>query len=259
MIATFLPDKLTPATPRELIDALRIAFIELEGVPPTPQCLALHTAQAMLESGRLRSCHNNCITNAKASSTYQGYFSCYRCNEKLGGRWVYFVPEGELVGGFGTPLKGPPLAVPDGHPQTRFRAFRTLADGALDHMVLEKRKFPEAYTAARAGDDVGFVHGLKIRTFFTADEAPYLKGVQGLQREFLPLCIDASADHVEQVSDEEICQGLACVAPDPDRYLHTEAVLAAMTSMDGVWDAIRNERNAALRGDDEPPSGNGAA
>lgn len=247
MLAKFLPDKLTVLTPGQVILSLRSAFETIEGVTPSPQCLSLHTAQGMLEAARFRSCHNFCFTNAKASATYEGYFSCYKCNEQLADGWHWYVPEGELVRAFGTPLKGMALAVPDGHPQTRFRAFLNAEAGALDHMSLEKRKFPEAYTAARSGDAAGFVHGLKARGFFTANESPYLAGVSSLAREFLPLCIDLDAVHVEQVTDDEICRGLACVAPDPDRYLHTEAVLAMMTSQDGMWDAIREERNAALR------------
>lgn len=247
MLAEYLPDRLTVLTAREAITSLRSAYVALEGVAPSPQCLSLHTAQAMLEANRFKSCHNFCFTNAKASPKYVGLFSCYKCNEKIDNVWKYFVPEGELLGAFGTPLKGAPLVVPDGHPQTRFRAFRSADEGALDHMALEKRKFPEAYTGARSGNVGAFVHGLKIRTFFTADEAPYLAGVSSLAREFLPLCIDVNAQHVEQVTDDEICRGLACVAPDPDRYLHTEAVLAMMASQDGVDEWIRDERNAAMR------------
>jgi hypothetical protein len=247
MLAKFLPDKLTVLTAREAILALRSAYETLEGVTPSPECLSLHTAQAMLEAARFRSCHNYCFTNAKASTTYQGFFNCYKCNEKLADGWHWYVPEGELIGSYGTPLKGAPIAVPDGHPQTRFRAFLSAEAGALDHMALEKRKFPEAYTAARAGDPVGFVHGLKIRTFFTADEAPYLAGVSSLQREVLPLCRDLTAKHIEIVTDEEICRGMACVAPDPERALHNEAVVAMLLSQQGIDDWQREERKANLR------------
>jgi hypothetical protein len=251
MLAKFLPDKLTVLTAREAVVALRSAFIALEGVAPSPVCLSIHTGQAMLEAFRFKSCHNFCFSNAKASTTYDGYFSCYRCNEKLPEGWRHFIPEGEIVGGFGTPLKGAPLAVPDGHPQTRFRAFLNADEGARDHMALEKRKFPEAYEAARAGNVSGFVHGLKIRTFFTADEEPYFRGVNSLAHEFLPLCIDIDREHVIErqpaEDDRMICEALACVAPDPERYLHTEAVIAMMTSQAGIDEWILNERNAAMR------------
>lgn len=250
MLARYLPDRLTPLTTEQAMSALRSAFETVEGVTPSPECLAIHTAQSALEAARWKSLHNFCFTNAKASATWQGFFQCYRCNEKIGDRWVYFVPQGELVGDFSTALKGAPLAVPDGHPQTRFRAFENAESGAIDHMQLVKRKWPEAWTAARGGDVAGFVHGLKQRAFFTADEAPYLKGVSSLMREFLPLARALkSADPVPPPADDEEvrCAALACVAPDPDRYLHNEAVIAAMNSMGGVWDAIRDERNAALR------------
>lgn len=252
MLAQYIPDKLTPLTATQAMAALRNAFMAVEGAEPSAECMAIHTAQSALEAGRWKSLHNFCFTNAKASATYVGLFQCYRCNEQLKDGWHWYVPEGELVGGFGTGPKGKPLAVPDGHPQTRFRAFANINAGALDHMQLVKRKWPEAWTAARGGDVAGFVHGLKARNFFTADEAPYLKAVASLTREFLPLAkallaADSAPPHIEQVTEEEICQGLACVAPDPERYLHTEAVVAAMSSMEGVWDAIRNERNAAMR------------
>ena len=247
MIAKYLPDKLTVLTPREAILALRSAYETIEGVTPSPECLAIHTAQSMLESGRFKSCHNYCFTNAKASPTYSGSYSCYRCNEKLDGVWKYFVPEGELVGGFGTPLKGAPLPVPEGHPQTRFRAFASAEAGAIDHMQLIKRKWPEAWTAARGGNVAAYVDGLVLRHFFTADAAPYLRGVSSLMREFLPLCRDINAQHVEVVTDEEICQGIACVQPDPARALHTEAVLAMLSSEQGIRDWAQEEKDAALR------------
>lgn len=193
MLAKYLPDRLTPLTPQVAMAALRSAFEAVDGVTPSPECLAIHTAQSALESGRWKSLHNYCFTNAKASATYEGFFQCYKCNEQLRDGWHWYVPEGELVGAFGTPLKGPALPVPDGHPMTRFRAFPTIEAGALDHMQLVKRKWPEAWTAARFGNVVGFVHGLKMRGFFTANEAPYLAGVSSMMREFLPLAMAPQA------------------------------------------------------------------
>jgi len=250
MQAIWLPDKLTRLSPIQAIAALRSAYETGEGVTPSPECLSLHTAQSALEADRWKALHNFCFTNGKSSATYQGFFQCYRCNEKIDGVWKYFIPEGELVGDFATALKGPPLPVPDGHPQTRFRAFTHVEAGALDHMQLVKRKWPEAWTAARGGNVDAFVHGLKQRGFFTAaDLVPYLRAVSSLAREFLPLTRSALATVPDPPpGDEQMrCEALACVAPDPERYLHTEAVIAAMNSMGGVWDAIREERNAAMR------------
>lgn len=253
MKATWLPDKLTVLSPREAVDALRSAFSTIEGVDPTPQCLCVHVAQSMGESGRFRSCHNFCFTNAKAGEQYEGYYSCYKCNEQVKkGDWRHFIPEGELVGGFGTPLKGPPLPVPTGHPQTRFRAFLHASGGAIDHLLLQKRRYPEAYAAAKLGDVAAHVHGLKARGFFTADEAPYLKMESGLYREFLPLCVDVTRDTIAPPPEDDhetLCAGMACVAPDPERALHTEAVAAWMLAQDGMWDAVREERNRNLRED----------
>lgn len=245
MLAGYIPDRLTVLTPQQAVMALRSAFETVEGASPSPECLALHTAQSALEAWRWKSLHNFCFTNAKASATYAGFFQCYKCDEQLADGWHWYIPEGELVGKFGTPLKGPPLAVPDGHPQTRFRAFKTAELGALDHMQLVKRKWPEAWTAARAGDAAGFVHGLKMRKFFTADEDPYLKGVASLMREFLPLAkAPATTEHPEAAIDDELhCSALNCVAPDPDRYVQRSNPLSAFVATEydrihsdpGVW------------------------
>lgn len=249
MLAAFLADKLTPLTPIQAVTALSAAYAAVDGETPSPECLSIHTAQSALECARWKSIHGHNFSNVKASAKYAGLYSCYRCNEKLDGVWKFFLPEGELVGDFTTPLKGPPLPVPEGHVQTRFRAFANVNAGALDHMQLVKRKWPEAWTAARGGDVAGFVRELRQRNFFTADVDPYLKAVSSLSREFLPLCRSFTATFPEPPADdhEMRCAALACVAPDPERYLHTEAVLAVMNSMDGVWDAIREERNAAMR------------
>lgn len=254
MKAIWMPDRLTVLSPREAVDALRSAYATIEGVDPTPQCLGIHVAQSMGENERFKSCHNNCFTNAKAGESYEGFFQNYKCNEQVKpGDWRWYVPEGELVGRFGSALKYAPLSVPDGHPQTRFRAFQHASGGAIDHLLLQKRRYPEAYEAAKLGDVAGHVHGLKVRGFFTADEAPYLKMESGLYREFLPLCVDTTRDTIAPPPEDDhetLCAGMACVAPDPERALHTEAVVAWMLGQEGMWDAVRAERNRNLASDE---------
>lgn len=249
MRAVWLPDKLTVLSPREAIDALRSAYETIEGVTPTPQCLCIHVAQSMGESGRFRSCHNYSFSNPKAGEQYEGFYQNYRCDEKIDGVWRRFVPQGELTGGWDSPIKGQVYSVPEGHPQTRFRAFRNAGGGAIDHLLLQKRRYPEAYAAAKLGDVRAHVEGLKARGFFTADFEPYLKMESGLYREFLPLCVDMTRDTIAPPPEDDhetLCAGMACVAPDPERALHTEAVVAWMLGQEGMWDAVREERNRNL-------------
>jgi hypothetical protein len=248
--AQYLPDRLTLLTPVLVTRAIRSAFETLEGVTPIPQCTAIHVAQSGGETWRWKSLHHYNLDNTKAGEQYEGLYTCFRCDEQLSpGVWKRFIPEGELVGAFGSPLKYAPLPVPEGHPQTRFRAYNNLEFAALAHMQLLKRKWPEAYTSARVGDVAGFVHGLKMRNFFTADEGPYLKLVSSLYREWLPLALQPERDTIPAPPDDEDelhCQGMACVAPDPDRALHSEAVVAYMLGQEGMWDAVNAEKRRNL-------------
>ncbi len=256
MRAKYRPDQLTPLTPQQAREAIRIAFIHLEGHAPTPDCLSLLMGQSALECWRWRSIHGNCFGNEKASDTWEGFYQCYKCNEKLAdGRYHHYIPEGELVGGFGTPLKGPPLPVPEGHPQTRFKAFETPEEGALRWLELLKRRYPEAYNTAKQGGTAKlFAHCLKLRGYFTADEKPYADGVGSLAREYLPLCQAPDRDTMPVPPDPEeddrmICEGLRCVAPDPTRWLDAELRVMAQRALElsDPLEAARDERREQMK------------
>jgi hypothetical protein len=100
-------------------------------------------------------------------------FTCIRLNEVLNGKVKWFDPDSD---GF---------AVPPGHPQTRMRAFANAWDGAEQYLGVMRDRFKLAYDAMMTGDAQKYVHTLKATGYFTADEAPYLRGVQSLQREFM--------------------------------------------------------------------------
>jgi hypothetical protein len=68
----------------------------------------------------------------------------------------------------------------------RFRAYRTAEEGAVDYVKLLKNRFPEAIDAARQGDPVSFVQGLKARNYFTGDPAAYTRSIVSLSGLALP-------------------------------------------------------------------------
>lgn len=247
MKATWVPAHLTPFSFDEAAAAMRAALRDRLKTEPSRDALALALAKTALETGRWRSIWNANWGNVKAGEQYEGLYCTFELNEVLGGKVVWFGPRGKLDRKGGTVI-AEPFADPPGHPQTRMRAYLTREDGAIAYTAfVAGGRYADAWLLLLKGDAVGYVHALKAKGYFTADEATYARGVVSLQREFLGKL--AGQVPAPSLSDTEIAECLTCVAPDPARYLHTEAVIAAMNSMDGVWDAVREERNAAMRED----------
>ncbi len=234
---------------------MRYALTGAIGSKPTAACLALALAKCALETGRWKSCHCWNWGNIKAGEKYEGMYCAFELNEVLNGKVVWFGPRGRLDRKGGTVI-AEPFADPPGHPQTRMRAHEnefTGADAYVEFMLKGSGgRFRPAFDRMVAGDAAGMVHAMKLAGYMTADEAPYAKAVISIDREYTGKI--AGLNPAPSATEEEVCRAVACLAPDPDRYLHTEAVVAAMNSMDGVWDAIREERNAAMREHDTDPS-----
>lgn len=151
-------------TAADVIAAFRSAFVSLMGVDARAETIAVLVAQSALECARWASMHCYNFGNIRPPANWAGDYCQFRCNEKIGGKWVWFDP----------PSAG-----------SNFVAFENASDGAAFYLSKLRGKWPEAWTAALAGDAAGFVHGLKLRGYFTADEAPYLKAVMGMYSEFL--------------------------------------------------------------------------
>lgn len=159
---------------------------------PKDEVLALALAKTALETGRWTYIWCNNWGNIKAGDQYAGMFTCITLNEVLvrGGRQttVWFAPEGELSGdpARGGKLIREPLPVPDGHPQTRMRVNASEFNGAECYVdFVANGRYTEAWRQLLRGDAVAYVHALKARGYFTADEATYARGVASLQREML--------------------------------------------------------------------------
>lgn len=107
--------------------------------------------------------------NIKASKSWKDagkLVQMYRCNEVIKGKVEWFDPP---------------------HIQTHFRAHPDAVTGALEYLLFTSSRYSAAWARAMAGDPAGFVHELKRRGYFTADEAPYVKAVTSMYHEFLPL------------------------------------------------------------------------
>jgi hypothetical protein len=65
------------------------------------------------------------------------------------------------------------------------RAFANAWDGAQAYIEVLQERFRPAYDSMLTGNAEKYVRTLKRLNYFTADEEPYLRGVQSLQREFM--------------------------------------------------------------------------
>lgn len=187
MKAAYVAPKRTPLTFDAAAKTMKWALKCVLGHDPNDETLALALAKTALETGRWTQIWNDNWGNVKAGNDYAGMFTCITLNEVLKGKVVWFAPEGELTTApsRGGKLVGSPIAVPDGHPQTRMRAFANEFNGAECYVDFVATHYPEAWTRLLAGDATGYVHALKARGYFTADEATYARGVVSLQREML--------------------------------------------------------------------------
>jgi hypothetical protein len=194
--ATYTEDKVTPVSRDEAAKAFHWALDRR-----APEIVALAMAQWALETGRGKYCHSYNAGNIKANiDTYDGMFTCFPCNEILGGKTVWFEPQGQ-VDHKGGSLVGKKYEVPPGHPQTRFRAYPNLFVGIEDYVEFLKRpSYAKAWVGLLSGNAGHFVGALKAARYFTADEGPYLKAVLSLQREFESVLI--GRPHEEQEVDD---------------------------------------------------------
>ncbi len=192
MLARFVPAQKTPLTFEDAAASMSRALSWVLGEMPSTGVLALALGKTALETGRWSAMWSNNWGNVKASSLYEGQFCCILLNEVLvrngATRVIWFAPEGELTA---NPAKGgklvtDPIPVPDGHPQTRMRAFATADEGALAYArFVAGGRYKKAWERLLAGDAVSYVHELKVAGYFTADEATYARTTLALQREFI--------------------------------------------------------------------------
>jgi len=199
------------------------------------EVVALALAKTALETGRWTAIWNDNWGNIKAGDRYEGMFTCIVLNEVLrrGGKdvVVWFAPEGELSA---APSKGgkliaPPIPVPAGHPQTRMRAFANEFDGADSYVeFVANGRYKAAWTALLRGEPVQYVHELRLKGYFTADEATYAKGVEALFREML--------SRIRKLPDV------------PEADVDWTLLRAQLPHLDFDWGIYRDERDADLAG-----------
>jgi hypothetical protein len=164
-MAEFIPHAITPITPAAFASALVAAWRTYFGGEAPRQAVVLLMAQSAHETAAWKYVHNFNIGNIKAVEG-DGYdWTMFRCREKKDGKDVWLDP-------------------PD--PGTRFRAFRTLAEGAIDHLAFlyGRARYAPAWAELKSGDPWKFATALRAAGYYTDPVEVYAGAVARYARQF---------------------------------------------------------------------------
>jgi hypothetical protein len=254
MLAKYVPPRRDKLSFEEAAQAMSGAMAATLGETPSTEALALALGKTALETGRWGASGglwNHNWGNVKASAKYEGTYTCIVLNEVLPLGLVWFDPRGQLTANpaKGGKLMGPPMPVPEGHPQTRMRAFAAPDEGALSYVrFVAGGRYAKAWELLLAGDAVAYVHALKVAGYFTADEATYARTTLSLQREFIAKLKGRPAPIIPVPPVEEVRSWLT--------RQDIDALEAALVEQGR--DAVDENRKGALRemsgGEYDPPA-----
>lgn len=203
----FIPDRLTPVSVEQLIDALRAGYVLTMGSEPAPSCLACLGAQLCLESGNGQKAHCFNWGNKKLPAEWDGFWTTFWCDEifdlatakraiQLGPatmqRWKPDDPGPERYR----------VVLQAGHPWARFKAYETAEDGAADYVAFLCQK-ELVWTAAYVGDASRFSHELRRAKYYTADEKTYTAGLVSIAKRIRPACDQVLLSLGHGLTDED--------------------------------------------------------
>lgn len=153
-----LPHVMTKVDPAALAVELTAAWHALRAETPLRGSILLIMAHSALETGHWKACHCWNIGNVKSVPGDGRDWTFFRCYEVEHGKTVWYDPP---------------------HPATRFRAFRTLREGALDHLafLMGRKRYAGAWQHVLEPDPVFFVKALHAAGYFTADPLPVAQTV----------------------------------------------------------------------------------
>ena len=180
-------NKLTKVSKQQMAVALVEGRKGFYGVYPTKQVVAILLSQWALETGRGRYMHCYNIGNIKASKNYKGNYCYYYCSEivptRIANKWKQqygsLVKVGKRRGRYVEVFLYPK------HPATKFRAYKSLADGAVDYIELLAKRFRSAMRYAVKGDVEKFSRELHRIGYYTASVDKYTKTMKALYREMI--------------------------------------------------------------------------
>lgn len=236
MLATYVKPEPTLYSLDDLALALRDGFTIVTGAAPADAVLAVLLGQTRLETGNGQHCWNGNLGNIKRSANEVGMFTCITLNEVIGNRLTWFAPEGELMGGPGSALKGERIPVPDGHPQTRMAALENSTEAGRFYVnfLAGRSRYAAAWQAALAGNPEACSIALGRAGYYTAPIEQYTKTFVAL--------FNASLARIRKLPHEEVNQ--------PSKKDWQAEAVAAVDNYD-VRQSMLDDKNAALNSEDE--------
>ena len=231
-MAEEIPYRKTPVTAQEMANAINAAWQESFGNTPDSKSVMVLLSQWALETGRGASMHNFNVGNVKAKASGDYNYQYFSCNEQLatpyarrlqaassgtakitkynadGTCWIWFYPK---------------------NPGCCFRAFNTLLEGVVDHLVLltQHAAFQKAWPAVLKGSPDEFSKALHRARYYTADEPAYTKGLVSLFNEF-----------TKKVSLEEV----PLLSPIEKKSVEDAVALSLRSSATSFLDELQQER-----------------
>lgn len=156
----YIPRVRTPITKAGFAEAVREAWFEA-----SREAIGTLWAQYALETGRGNACWDNNIGNVKhVSGDGHDYTMLTDVWEIIDGKKVIFQPP---------------------HPQTWFRAYRTLGLGMEEHIAFLRKRYAAAWEHVEAGDPDAFARALKAHGYFTGDLGIYARSLVSLLAEWM--------------------------------------------------------------------------
>lgn len=179
-----LPDVKTEVTPQEMALALWEAYHRYFNSYPKKDSIKILLAQWALETGWGKSMHCYNVGNAKCRPNAEYNWCYFKCNEilptvRLAEKLAAADPDKVKI----TKLRSDGTCIVwfyPKHPWCCFKAFKTLEDGAYDHLKMVVKQFGRAWTHAVAGDPVAYSRALKKQGYYTADEASYTRTLKSV-------------------------------------------------------------------------------
>jgi peptidoglycan hydrolase-like protein with peptidoglycan-binding domain len=215
-----VPVRRTHVTSLQVYNALRAAWRRRFNSDPAHRSLLLLLAQWAFETDHGRSCWNYNIGNAKSRGK-TGLWTHYRCSEIINGKEEWFDPP---------------------HPQTRFRAFESLEDGAADYLQMMRTVFDLAWPELIAGNAPAFVAQLRAEDYFTASLAKYTAGIVSLVKMF-----DSQIGPDGKPREKQRTLEKGMVGDDVAELNRSLAALAYDAESRERWDVFDSDTDRAVR------------
>ena len=170
-----------------MAEAFYLAYKRYFADYPKPEAIKILLSHWALETGWGKSmwCYNVGNAKAKPGGSYDWCF--FRCNEIIDVRLAETMAERDPEHVQITKRYKNGRCITWFEPKHRwscFRAFRSLEDGAYDHLKLIVQKFDKAWPYVVAGNPERYSRALKGMGYYTADEEQYTRVLKAVYNKF---------------------------------------------------------------------------